>query len=329
MSTIKEIAARAGVSITTVSRVLNQDDTLNAQAETKRRIFEIASELEYEPKPKAPRKRKLKIGICSSYNQEEELIDPYYLTIRMSLKQLITDEGFKVSVIDVEDSKETVKPLDGLICIGNFSRNQVAKLESFSKPLVFVDSSPNRSKYDSVVVDLTSTIQNIVDYLIECGHKKIAYIGSKEFDDENTLINDSRNLAFENYMKKLGIFEEEYERIGEYHAKYGYEFFKEFASLKNRPTAIIAANDTIAAGCFRGAYEQGLKIPEDISVVGINDIAAVRFMTPPLTTAKIPTEFMAERALILLKEKVLEQRTIPIMCIIPTELVKRASVINL
>ncbi len=326
MSTIKEIASRAGVSITTVSRVLNQDDTLNAQAETKQRIFEIASELDYIAKPKSPRKKKLKIGICSSYNQEQEVIDPYYLTIRMSLKQFITDEGYKPVSVHVDETKENVKALDGIICIGRYSNNQLDKLESFLKPLIFIDSSPNPSKYDSVIVDLTATIENLIDYLIECGHEKIAFIGSNDYNADNELIVDARNIAFRDYMTKLGIFEEEYERIGEFHAKYGYKFFKEFANLNSPPTAIIAANDTIAAGCFRGAYEQGLKIPDDISVVGINDISAVKFMTPPLTTARIPTEFMAERALKLLKEIVIEEKIIPVRCTVPTEIMKRSSV---
>ncbi len=326
MATIKEIATLAGVSITTVSRVLNQDDTLNVNAETKRRIFETATKLEYVSKPKAPRKRKLKIGICSSYSSEEELVDPYYLTIRMSLKQFISEAGYKGYIIDALDAKEDIKHLDGIICIGNFNKTQVQKLENFSKPLVFVDSSPNSDKFDSIVVDLSHTIMNIVNYLIECGHKRIAYIGSNEFDEDNNLIPDLRNVAFENYMKKLGLFQEEYEKIGKFEAKYGYEFFKELSMIDNRPTAIIAANDTIAAGCFRAAYEIGLSIPKDISVVGINDIAAVRFMTPPLTTARIPTEFIAERALLMLKEQTIDRRTIPIKCIVPTTLIKRDSV---
>ena len=78
MATIKDIAAKAGVSIATVSRVLNHDETLNAQEETKKRIFEIAEELEYEVRAQKKRRRKLKIGVFYSYSPEEELQDPYY-----------------------------------------------------------------------------------------------------------------------------------------------------------------------------------------------------------------------------------------------------------
>ena len=79
MATIKDIAAKAGVSIATVSRVLNHDETLNAQEETKKRIFEIAEELEYKVRAQKKRRKKLKIGVFYSYSPEEELEDPYYL----------------------------------------------------------------------------------------------------------------------------------------------------------------------------------------------------------------------------------------------------------
>ncbi len=82
MATIKDIAAKAGVSIATVSRVLNHDETLNAQEETKQKIFEIAEELEYEVRRTEKTQRKLKIGVFYSYSPEEELQDPYYLCIQ-------------------------------------------------------------------------------------------------------------------------------------------------------------------------------------------------------------------------------------------------------
>lgn len=86
MATIKDIALKAGVSIATVSRVLNHDESLNAQEETKQRIFEIAEELEYEVRTQK-RKRKLKVGVFYSYSPEEELQDPYYLCIRLAIEK--------------------------------------------------------------------------------------------------------------------------------------------------------------------------------------------------------------------------------------------------
>ncbi len=91
MATIKDIAAKAGVSIATVSRVLSHDETLNAQEETKKRIFEIAEEMEYTPRAQKKRRKKLKIGVFYSYSPKEELEDPYYLSIRLSIEKAIRE----------------------------------------------------------------------------------------------------------------------------------------------------------------------------------------------------------------------------------------------
>ena len=95
MATIKEIAELAGVSVTTVSRVLNFDDTLNVQDETKRRVFEAADRLEYQIKDKKRKKKKLKLGLFCSYSPEEELEDTFYLSIRIAVEKKLDKEGFK------------------------------------------------------------------------------------------------------------------------------------------------------------------------------------------------------------------------------------------
>ena len=92
MATIKDIATKAGVSIATVSRVLNHDETLNPQEETKQKIFEIAEELEYEVRTQKKRRKKLKVGVFYSYSPEEELQDPYYLCIRLAIEKKLEKE---------------------------------------------------------------------------------------------------------------------------------------------------------------------------------------------------------------------------------------------
>ena len=92
MATIKDIAEKAGVSIATVSRVLNYDETLNVQDETRKRIFEVAEQLDYQVKDKKKRKRKLKIGVLYSYSLEEELEDTYYLSVRVAIEKKLAEE---------------------------------------------------------------------------------------------------------------------------------------------------------------------------------------------------------------------------------------------
>ena len=113
MATIKDIAEKAGVSIATVSRVLNYDETLNVQDETRKRIFEVAEQLDYQVKDKKKRKRKLKIGVLYSYSLEEELEDTYYLSVRVAIEKKLAEEGYKKYRINSGDTKEDLSVLYG------------------------------------------------------------------------------------------------------------------------------------------------------------------------------------------------------------------------
>ena len=115
MATIKEIAEMAGVSAATVSRVLNFDDTLNVQDETKQRVFEAAERLEYQMRDKKKYKKKLKLGMISSYSLEEELEDTFYLSVRIAIERKLEEEGFKKFPVNLGDSVESTSNLDGLM----------------------------------------------------------------------------------------------------------------------------------------------------------------------------------------------------------------------
>lgn len=107
---------------------------------------------------------------------------------------------------------------------------------------------------------------------------------------------------------------------------YGYELLKELYQEGNLPTALFVANDSMAAGSYRAAYELGLHIPEDISIIGFNDIPAAKYMIPPLTTVRLHMEFMGEYAVKLLEERILHGREICVKVSVPTQLCIRDSV---
>ena len=302
MATIKDIAAKAGVSIATVSRVLNHDETLNAQEETKKRIFEIAEELEYEVRAQKKRRRKLKIGVFYSYSPEEELQDPYYLCIRLAIEKKLEEEGYTKVIVKLDDSPEMINGLDG------------------------VDADPNPKRFDSIVVDYRRAVEEIVSYLVGCGHTKIGMIGCREVDKEGDEVLDTRIQHFQNALKKRGLYHPEYTKFGAYYAKYGYKLLKEFYEEGNLPTALFVANDSMAAGSYRAAYELGLKIPDDISIIGFNDIPTAKYMVPPLTTVRLYMEFMGEYAVKLLEERIIHGREICVKVSIPTKLYIRDSV---
>lgn len=325
MATIKDIAEKAGVSIATVSRVLNHDETLNAQEDTKKRIFEIAEELEYEVRVKK-RKKRMKIGTFYSYSPTEELEDPYYLCIRLAIEKKIEEEGYKRQNVSSYDTAETLAGVDGIICTGTFSKAMVECIDSWDKPVVFIDACPDWRKFDSIVIDYEQAVAEILDYLIGKGHTKIGFIGGTEEGEEGSNLPDERAITFKDYLMKKGLFCPEYVKTGPYHARYGYKLFKELYEEGNMPTAVFVSNDSIATGAYRAAYELGLSIPNDISVVGFNDLPTAKYMVPPLTTMRLYMEFMGEYAVSMLEERVLKGRDRCLKVIVPTKLYARDSV---
>lgn len=328
MATIKDIAAKAGVSIATVSRVLNYDETLNVQAETRKRIFLVAEELDYQVKEKKKRKRKLKIGVLYSYSLEEELEDTYYLSVRVAIEKKLREEGYKKYQIDKAETGENLASLDGIICLGTFSQSMVERIEAFKKPAVFADAVPDTERFDSVIHDIERSVLKVMRYLTEQGHERIAFIGGYETDGDGAEVVDNRTYAYQRFMKQAGLFRGEYVKIGGYTPKYGYQMMGELLGLpeKERPTAVFVANDSLAIGCYKAVHEKGLTIPEDVSIVGYNDIPAARYLVPPLTTVHLHMDFMGERAVTVLAERILSGREIPTQTLIPALLMERESV---
>lgn len=326
MATIREIAEMAGVSVTTVSRVLNFDDTLNVQDETKRRVFEAADRLEYRIKDRKKRKKKLKLGIFCSYSPEEELEDTFYLSLRIAAEKKIEREGFQKIQIGREICPEDAAKIDGIICLGTFSESTVQKIRDLDRPAVFIDAKGDQELFDSVVVNLTHSVKKVLDYLVEEGHERIAFIGGSDIDSDGKELEDARMPIYCSYMEKKGFLHEDYIRIGGFTPKYGYQLGKELLALKERPTAIFCANDSLAVGCYKAIQEAGLQIPEDISVVGFNDSSMAKYLVPPLTTVHIPMNFMGERAVEVLSERISTNRETSMCIAVSARLVIRESV---
>lgn len=326
MATIKEIAELAGVSAATVSRVLNFDDTLNVQDETKKRVFEAAERLEYQVRSKKKGKKKLKIGLISSYSLEEELEDTFYLSVRIAIERKIEEEGFKKFLVNIGDSVDSVSPLDGLICLGTFSESMVNKIKAFNKPAVFVDAIGDLDVFDSVVTDLKYSVKKVLNYFLQEGHQRIAFIGGRDVDSDGKEVEDLRIPIFRSYMEGKGLLNEDYIKIGGYTPKFGYRLGKELLSMEIRPTAIFTANDSLAVGCYKAIEEAGLRIPEDISVIGFNDISIAKYLIPPLTTVHIYMDFMGAQAVNTLAERIYTNREISMHISIPTKLMIRESV---
>ena len=325
MATIKDIAALAGVSIATVSRVLNYDETLNVSLETRQKIFEAADQLAYESKGYKKRKPGHRIGLCYSYSLEEELVDTYYLSIRVAIEKHLEDRGYVTKRISLHGPSESLRGIDGLICLGLFFAEDIEQIRKFGKPTVFVDTSPDNEHFDAVVIDYEAATIKALDHLLALGHRQIAFIGGEDADPKGDPIPDLRREVFESYLRQKGLYRADFVRVGEYSPRNGYLMLKDLLSQAEKPSAVFISSDAMAIGCYKAMHELNLRIPEDISLIGFNDISQARYMVPPLSSVRIHTDFMGETAVELIEEWLRTARKINKKVLIPTRLMVRES----
>lgn len=336
MATLKEIANNVGVSVGTVSRVLNHDSTISVSDETKIKIFEIAEEMQYKTLNQRKsliksKEIKLRVGIVEMYSHSEQLQDPYYLLLRSVVDKECFDN--EIEVVNVYKSDEGYKyigneEISGLIAIGKFNRNDIKMLKKISHNIVFLDSTPDEQNFDSVNVNFKLGTYKALDYLLELGHREIGYIGSfNTLDDFKEKSMDNRLKYYTDYMKKKELYKKEnIVDTKEMTTIAGYEVMKNFISNNQKlPTAFFVGNDTTATGVLKALYEKNIKVPEDISIIGFNDLIASQYTIPPLTTVRVHIEHLASASVDLMLEKINKNRSYCKKVIIPSELVIRES----
>lgn len=332
MATIKDIANAAGVSPTTVSRVLNHDPTLSVSVETKLRIFDAAEELEYTKKGQASQaNERLNLAIIDWYNESELVEDPYYLYLMTMVEKYCASQNintFKLVYMNGAYVGAVDLKIDGIIAIGRFPKDEVEQIAAINKNIVFLDSSPDDEKYDSILVNTELGTNQALNYLYELGHRKIAFIGGQTVGNNRELALDARKSTYENFMKAHDLYDSDliYEGL-----KLTYSESCRLTQLLidksagNLPTAIITANDTMATATLSILQSNGIGIPEDISLIGFNNLATIKYLNPPLTTINIPLNVIAETAVETLKTNISTETIIPKKIYISTQLKIRKS----
>ena len=328
MATIKEIAEKANVSAATVSRILNHDDTLSVTANTRERVLKIAQELHYmKKKATAPQAA---LGIFQWYSMFQELEDPYYQAIRIGIETYCASRQIDVIRAFRSDSNymDALQGVHSLICIGKFDEKMMTDFEKITKNTIFLDMKTSRIQCNTISLDFHQAVIDVMDYLTSLGHHHIGYLGGRERLEDDTYYFEERKETFLRYCQEHQLTFEPYIREAEFSAESGYQMMLELIHSGTLPTAVFAASDPIALGAMRALHENGYRVPEDVSVVGFDDINVAGFSNPPLTTVHAPAEFMGEYAAhfitLLSKDTSLEYQT-PVRLTLPCSLVIRNS----
>ncbi|MDB1124086.1 transcriptional regulator EbgR [Vibrio algarum] len=321
MATLKDIATKAGVSLATVSRVLNDDPTLSVKDETKHRILEIAEELEYRTSSakRANQARKNPHHFLAVYNykQQAEVNDPYYLSIRHGIETQCEKLGVKLTNCYEGDLPRSAKKVTGILLVGRNTSFVLEQVKQYTDNICYVDFNDINSPYDSIDVDLVRISKEIVDFFINQGYNRIGYIGGQDQANHT----DIRETAFTEYGVLRGVVTETDIYKGDFSSSSGYKLAKEMLA-KNVPfpNALFVASDSIAIGVLRAIQEHKLSIPEDIALISVNDIPTARFTFPSLSTVRIHSEMMGIQGVNLLIEKDRDGRALPIQVYVPSKL---------
>ena len=324
MATIKDIAQKAGVSPATVSRVLNYDPDLSVSKETEQKVFEIAEALNYT-KHKNKRRESAVLRLVQWYDSEEELADLYYLAIRLGIEKRA--EELNIRLIKEQLSELSDTETEGTIAVGKFDQAQMKQLKKLNEELLFVDFDGLSLGINSLVVDFSQGVQLIIDQFIKEKHERIGILSGMEYTKGSRHeIDDPRFLVFREYLTRLKLYNEADHLQGAFTIEGGYTAMKTYLeSHTDYPTAFFASSDALAIGAMRAIQGHGLRIPEDISVIGFNDVSVAKYVTPALTTVKVYTEWMGELAVSTILELIQEKAPVPRKITVGTELILRES----
>lgn len=328
MVTIKDIATKTGLSSATVSRILNHDPNLKVPDATRNKVLEEAEKMGYV-KRKFNRKsnyKPMKVGIVHWYTIEKELRDPFYMEIRMAVENTLNKNNAKIIRIFKDDlPKGELDDIDGLICIGKFSHEEIADFRKLTDHLIFIDMSMDRIIVNNVVLDFRHAVYDALLHLTSLGHKKIGFLGGIETVGNQSRYPDQRKYYFQEFCQNHGINYKNYIKEDQFSIESGYHMMKEMIDNQDLPTAIFAASDQIAIGALRALNEAGLKVPDDLSIIGFNNDSSSAFTTPPLTTINAPCEKIGEIAAMTLINMRSQKKVYPQRITIPCELVIRQS----
>ncbi len=337
--TSRDVAKKAGVSRTTVSFVLNEVEGVRISNETRQRVLAAAKDLGYVPDATAQAlvsRRTRIIGLVFSRNYHHHLTsDAFLLQVVDGLLDVVRQHGIRLILDSVENlnqkdaylSLARAKRIDGIII--SLPRTDDQELHALAEegfPAVLIGRLPTE-RICSVDVDNRVAAQLAVNHLLSQGHTRIGCITNSP---PSFFSGYDRLCGYRDALEAAGIsYEKKLVRYGNYGPESGYEAMTSILEAeKPRPTAVFVASDVVAFGAMRAIQEHQLTIPNDIAVIGFDDVPMSRFMNPPLTTIRLPAADIGRKAGELLFDLILHQVEPGRQVLLDTELIVRESTIS-
>ncbi|WP_433535854.1 LacI family DNA-binding transcriptional regulator [Micromonospora sp. CA-249363] len=301
---LKDVAERAGVSVKTVSNVVN--GYVHVRPDTRARVEEAIAELNYRPNLSARHLRKGRTGVIALAVPELDI--PYFAELARHVVTAAAEYGWTVLIDQTGGRREqervvasgiTDHLIDGLIVSPlGLTAEDLASLDG--TPMVLLGERVDHGPADRVVIDNVTAAREITDHLIRLGRRRIAAVGAQRTDE-----GASARLRLAGYIEALRAAGLAYDEAlvasaTAWHRADGAAAMRGLLTTGVRPDAVFCFNDTLALGALRALHEAGLRVPEDVAVVGFDDIEDGRFAVPTLSTVAPDKEQIARLAVELL-----------------------------
>lgn len=298
MATIKDVAREARVSVATVSRVIN--DSGPVSAETRRRILEVAARLRYVPHGAA---RSLITSKTSTIGVLlPDLYGEFFSEVIRGMDQAAQRGGYHLLVSGSHDAKDEIEAalramrgrVDGLIAMSpHLDAPALVANVPAPLPVVLLNCAVRGNGYDALTIENQHGAYDMARHLLDLGHQRIAMIcgAAGNYDAAERL------EGYRKALREAGIEPRpEWELPGDFTEAAGFGAIATLLALAERPTAVFAANDAMAIGALSALHETGVRVPEDMAVVGFDDIPLARYMSPPLSSVHVPIAGLGTRA---------------------------------
>lgn len=330
MAVIKDVAKLAQVSVGTVSKYLNNPQ--NLKDETRRRVEDAINILQYHPSPLARSMRTGKTDTIAVI--VPDITNPFFAEVYNSIRINAVKNGYTPILFTAEDDSETLK-----VYLANISKRQIDGLilcfvdedeliEGFidqlqtAIPIVLISWDINSTRLNCVSVDVFEGVYKATQHLISLGHKKIAYVGGPEK-------NRISKQKFSGYLKALneaGLeINPDYVYHGDFSLKTGYYAARKLSMLLALPDALVAENDIIGIGSMKFFKQRRIRVPEDVAVIGFDNIMLSAIYDPALSTISLPIQQMGEEVVKLLTTAINKPNSKNKLVILKNELIVRSS----
>jgi len=331
MTTIYDIAKKTGYSPTTVSKVFNNYTDVKEQ--TRQTILQAAKELGYLPNAHArtlTTKKSWTIGVLFVESSGIGMQHPFFSAVIESFKQVAVSKGYALMFISkdvggkqsgyLENCK--IRGVDGVVVIlSDYEDPYFKELLDSDIPCVVLDYETSQAH--TLYSDSLEGSLLAVEYLYSLGHRKIAHISG----GINTFAGSKRVQGYELAMTRLNLETKESYIVDStyYSIESGYAAMMQILDLQDRPTAVFVAGDHLALGAMRAARERGLRIPNDLSIVGFDNIELSQYITPALTTIAQDTALMGSKAADILIQSIDDPSQALESAVLPVRLIVRDS----